>query len=255
MKKIHITKDLEISYLGPDIKLGPLPAIFYFFSSEEESLLQDPYNQPADFLSSFPMRVFSMTVPGHGPELPTAQAIHIWADHIDKNDDLISEFVEKVKIAFDFLVRDEILFPEKTGVMGLSRGAFIASHVAAKISSIKYILGFAPLTRLDFAKEFVHLQKNPLAESLNLVHLIPHLIDRNLRFYIGNLDAKVSTELCFDFIHKLSQAAYQKKIRSPQTELIIGPSIGHQGHGTSREVFHQGASWLAHMLGVFHEKV
>ncbi len=46
------------------------------------------------------------------------------------------------------LIDQHVVDPEKIGAMGLSRGAFIASHIAALVPEIKHILGFAPLTRL-----------------------------------------------------------------------------------------------------------
>jgi len=252
MKIFPITADIEVAFLGPDFDEGPLPAVFYFALSKEETLGQDPYNQPAVFLSSFPIRIFSMTLPGHGPGLLATQALNIWAHEIQKNHDPISTFMEHFLTAVHFLERHEVLIPPKIATMGLSRGAFIAAHVAAQLSSVNYVLGFAPLIDLGFAKEFTALRNHPIVTSLNLSHLIPKLIDRHVRFYIGNHDTLVGTELCFEFIHKLSQTAFDHKIRSPQAELIIGPSIGHKGHGTAKEVFQHGALWLAKMLGFPH---
>jgi esterase FrsA len=252
IKTFPITSDIELSFLGPDFEEGPLPAVFYFALSQEESLGQDPYNQPAVFLSQYPMRIFSMTLPAHGPGLPATQALSVWAQEIKRNHDPISEFVEKVLTAVHFLERHEVLIPLKVATMGLSRGAFIATHVAARLPLVSYILGFAPLIDLGFSKDFSEVRHHSLVESLNLVHLIPKLTDRHLRFYIGNHDVLVGTEICFHFIHQLSQVAFEHKIRSPQAELIIGPSIGHKGHGTAKEVFENGAGWLAKKLGFPH---
>jgi esterase FrsA len=58
----------------------------------------------------------------------------------------------------------------------------------------------------------------------------------------------VGTESCFQFISELSETAYQQKISSSPIELIIGPSMGHKGHGTPPEVFKDGAAWIRRKL-------
>ncbi len=44
--------------------------------------------------------------------------------------------------------------------------------------------------------------------------------------------------------------AAEKNLRSPPLEMIMLPSIGHQGHGTAKSTFTEGAIWLAKKLGV-----
>ena len=243
---------LEIAYVGPDLSSGPLPALFYFALSAKDSLGLDPYNQPVEYLSSLPMRIFSMTLPGHENELPATQALKVWAKEIAMGRNPIAEFVEKVKLAVEMLIERDVLIPDRIAAAGLSRGAFIAVHAAASIPQFRLILGFAPLTDLSLAKEFHELRNDALAQSLNLEHLAPSLVHHPLRFYIGNHDTRVGTRRCFDFVEKLSQAAFHAHIRSPQVELIVGPSIGRDGHGTSKEVFHNGAQWIAEKLEAIH---
>lgn len=249
-KTLKITADVAVSFIGPPLDLGPMPSVFYFALSAEESLDQDPYNQPALFLTHFPVRVFSMTLPGHGPGLPATEALTVWSHDFHHGNDIVTKCIDKIELAFHDLKRKDLFIPEKIGVAGLSRGAFIAAHAAARIPDISTILGFAPLTKLTYAREFHELQNHPLVQSLNLEHLIHPLIGKTLRFYIGNHDTRVGTAHCFDFIHALADASVQKKIRSPKVELIIGPSIGHQGHGTAKEVFRNGAEWMATQLNL-----
>lgn len=246
---IDISSDLQIAYTGPDLSTGPLPALFYFALSAHDSLALDPFNQPIVYLSGLPLRIFSLTLPGHENNRPPTKAIEVWAEEIAQGKNLIASFIDQIKRAFDFLLNRGVLIPEKIGAAGLSRGAFIATHAAAQIPEIQTILGFAPLTNLSFAKEFHSLLHLPLVHALALEHLVDPIATCNLRFYIGNHDVCVSTRLCFDFIDKLSQCAFHKLIRSPQVELIIRPSIGHLGHGTSKQTFHEGAQWIAEKLG------
>jgi esterase FrsA len=249
LNKLHLPSDIEIAYVGPDVSEGPLPALFYFALSAEESLCRDPFNQPVTYLSALPLRIFSLTLPGHGPSLPATQAMHVWAREISSGRDIVREFISQVQNAVDGLIQEGILMPERLGVMGLSRGGFIAVHAAAQIPLFRWIVAFAPLTQLSAIKEFQEIAHLPLVKQIGLEHLVEQISDRHLRFYIGNLDTRVGTRHCYDFIEKASQHASCKKIRSPQIELIIAPSIGHHGHGTSKATFHAGAQWLAENLG------
>lgn len=240
--------DAEVFYTGPHISTGPLPTLFYFSLSAKDSLCLDPFNQPVAYLSTLPMRIFSITLPGHENNLPPTEALNVWASDIISGRNPIEEFVAKVKKTVDALETQGLLIPNRTAVAGLSRGAFIATHAAAVIPQFQWILGFAPLTKLSGAKEFQDLSHYSPVESLSLELLADKLTHRKLRFYIGNLDTRVSTRSCFDFIETLSQAALANKIRSPSAELIIGPSIGRDGHGTSQAVFHEGAQWIAEKI-------
>lgn len=246
---LNLHPSIEIAYTGPDFSIGPLPALFYFALSAQDSLGLDPFNQPVAYLSALPMRIFSMTLPGHENHLPPTNALHLWAAEMAQGRNLIAEFIQKIKLAVEMLLRQNLLTPDRIAIAGLSRGAFIATHAAASIDSFRWILGFAPLTDLTHAKEFQALSHDPLVESLKLESCTPSLIDRTLRYYIGNHDTRVSTRRCFDFVEKLAQTAFDAKLHSPQAELIIGPSVGRDGHGTTQEVFHKGAQWIAEKLG------
>lgn len=252
IKYLTLKSGSTLAYVGQGLHAGPLPALFYFALSAEESLGVDPYNQPVVFLAHDALRIFSLTLPFHGKGYAATAALSFWAEELIKGHDLISACIQTIKEAFDQLLEMDILIPDKTAVAGLSRGAFIACHAASAIPEIKTILGFAPLTELIFAKEFAKMQDHALAKQLSLSHIIDSLIGRSLRFYIGNLDTRVSTRRCFEFVEALAMASEKKRVRSPPVELIIGPSIGQYGHGTSKEVFENGALWLIQNLGVAH---
>jgi len=250
MRSIKIAPDLEWYYLGPDIEKGPLPVLFYFALSAEESLQLHPYNQLALFLTHYPMRIFSITLPCHGAGVDPTKALPAWAEKIRKGESFLSDFFTKTIRAIHYLIQRNIIVPKKTALAGLSRGAFIATHLAARMPDIHYLLGFAPLTQLTFSKDFEDLQENPLATSLNLIHQIPSLLHTKIRYYIGNHDTLVGTEIAFQFVQTLANSAYEQRIRSPQVELLIGPSIGHKGHGTSTASFQEGAHWIAKQLEI-----
>lgn len=241
---------IQVYYSGPDLSEGKLPALFYFALSGHASLSMDPYNQPAAFLLPYQIRVFSISLPYHHNEGQFQESMKDWAREIATGHDFLSEFGQSVIHAIKYLIDSGYINEDKMAIAGLSRGGFIAAHIAALDSRFKTILGYAPLSKLTCIKEFTSLTENALACSLNLDNLLPKLIGRHLRFYIGNRDTRVGTDHCFDFISRLAEASYQKSLRTSPVELIIGPSQGHHGHGTLPHVFKDGIFWLCNQLAL-----
>lgn len=239
---LEIPSAVTVYHTGPALEKGPLPSIFYFALSGPDSLTLDPYNQPVQFLQGQEIRFFSLTLPAHEEGLSPHNAISVWAEEMAKGVDLLHPFFDAVQKAVDYTVQQKLADPHKLGVMGLSRGGFIASHVAARDKRFQHMVQFAPVTRLEKAKEFHAMQGNSILHSLDLFTLAPEIADRNIRLYIGNKDTRVDTRSCFEFMEHLTQHAPTK---FPPISLFINPSIGQYGHGTSPEIFREGAHWLA----------
>ena len=238
----------KIYHRGPPLSNGPLPSIFYFSLSGKESLDLDPFNQPAVFLSEQGMRVFSLTLPGHEGAFPHPHAIKGWGNIHSSGKSIVEEFIKLCIISLDFLIAEGYVDRDSIGAAGLSRGAYMATQFAAKDVRVGTVLGFAPLTRLETIKDFKTSGDPDSLSEHALENLIPDLLKKKLRFYIGNYDTLVSTPYCFSFIHDLTESAYQQNRRFPPIELIIYPSIGHKGHGTPPEIFEAGSAWLAESL-------
>jgi predicted esterase len=231
---IKVLEDIVLYHTGPALDSGPLPSFFYFSLSGKDSLTRDPYNQPVQFLFSQGIRIFSLSLPFHEEgELPE-NAVSVWAGWIAQGSDFLDDFFNKVKIATNYAVDHNFIDPSRLAVGGLSRGAFIATHVAARDERFSKILGFAPLTVLSAL--------HPAAGRYDLIHQVPNLENKKVRFYIGNLDTRVNTRSCFEFIMALSEA---KKPKPSDAELFISKSLGKNGHGTSPEIFKQGSDWIA----------
>lgn len=243
---------LPLFYVGPDLSHGPMPTVLYFALSAKESLITDPFNQMVSYLRHHPVRIFSCDLPFHGPDLPATDALKHWAQELTLGHNVIQGFLHKIILSLEHLKGQHLIDPKKTVAAGLSRGAFIATHVAARLPWVSTLLGFAPLTKICYAKEFHTLQNHPDLDLLDLSHLIPSLTSKTLRYYISNRDVRVGTKECMQFIVDLAEAAHENKVRSPQIELLVTPPIGHQGHGTSKEVFEEGARWILSHLEKSH---
>lgn len=248
INKIDPPSGLTIYHKGPPLTGQPLPALFYFALSGEDSLNLDPFNQPAMMLEHDPIHVFSFTLPFHGPGFVNTEAMRNWADEIKQHNNFIKTFIDQAIQNIHFLIDQKFINPEKMAAAGLSRGGLIAVHLAAREPLIKTILGYAPLTDPVIMEDFKELRNNPITVSLSLCNVMDKIYDRSLRFYMGNRDIRVSTEHCFQFIKNLTETAFQKGIRSPQTELILYPSVGHKGHGTPPHIFRSGIDWIKEKL-------
>jgi hypothetical protein len=248
LKRVPFPTALPIYYVGPDLDLGPLPSVFYFALSAKDTLCTAPFNQPSNYLIQQSIRVFSVDLPFHGEGWDHMQALQHWAKTIEKEESTLWHFILTLQESISSLFRENILLEHKTGVMGLSRGGFIASHVAALFSEIPIVLAYAPLTQLPHAKDFQHLLPSPLIDKLDLSHLTPVLAKKKVRVHIGNRDIRVSTDSCYQWIRSLTESAHRQHIKSPSIELLLQPSIGYQGHGTSEESFEGGAAWMQKQL-------
>ncbi|MEM8728087.1 MAG: hypothetical protein AAGE99_05215 [Chlamydiota bacterium] len=234
IRPFEISGKTEALFVGPPLEKGPLPTLLYFALSAKDSLQSHPFNQPVRHLKDLPLRIFSVTLPGHENSPPPGNVLSIWEQRMKKGDPVIPRFIDSVREIADRL--QPHILEKRLAVAGLSRGAYIACHVAAVCPTVSTILGFAPLTRFDVARD------------LDLETLISQLYTKAIRFYIGNHDTRVGTEHTFSFISKLAAEAHKNGIRSCPIELLIGPSIGYKGHGTSAEVFQAGTEWIKRAL-------
>lgn len=238
---------LKIFFRGPLLDQGPLPALIYFALSGEESLMLAPYNQPAEDLSLAPIRVFSFSLPFHGPGYDAKHAMEAWAHAFHTHPQFLQEFLLNAHENVLHLIKNGWIDPEKIAVGGLSRGGLIAGHLAAMEPRIKIVLGYAPLTSFKFLSESI---KDSEIASLSLNSIIDNLLDKSLRFYIGNRDTRVDTDACYQFIRKLTERCYEKEHRIAKVELIITQSAGFKGHGTLPPTFRDGADWIKTQLGL-----
>lgn len=236
-----------IYYQGVDLQKGTRPAVIFFALSAQMSLFEDPFNPSILRLSEQGIRVFSWDLPFHGPGQNPQDAMYHWAQSYVENPSFIFDFIDLCQINIDYLIAQKLVDPQYLAVAGLSRGAFIATHLAARDPRIKIVLGFAPLTYPQTLEEIPEMSAQSL-EKIALISVVEHLIHVRLRFYIGNRDTRVGTDACYTFIQALTEIDFTKGIRSPPVELMIYPSIGHKGHGTPSSIFYEGADWLKQQL-------
>lgn len=250
IEQIQSPNGQTIYVTGPPLSQGPLPAVFYFCSTGMETLGTAPYSQPVAFLRPYPVRIFSMSLPLHDDARDRRKAVSLWAAELSGGNDPLTPFLEHTCANIDYLVREGFISPKQIVTAGLSRGGWVASHLAAKCTHVKAVAAFAPLIDLPALPDFRRISH---IEYLSLFSVMRQLIGMPLRYYIGNHDTRVGTDICIRFIQSLIEASHHANMRTVPVELIISPSIGHQGHGTPPSVFRSGAQWLAATLGILSQ--
>src|SRR6185503_18464661 len=109
LNELKTPSGLIFYYLGPDLKMGPLPALFYFSLSGPESLSLEPYNHLPQRLKKERMRTFSLTLPGHEEGLNKFHAMKYWADSIREGSYLLEELIIKIDEGISWLIEQEIV--------------------------------------------------------------------------------------------------------------------------------------------------
>ncbi len=250
--KLEIPGQLPVCFRGPPLSEGPLPAFLYFSLSDEESLLEHPYSTPAEKLSSF-FRVFSWTLPFHGPGFNKFHAMEKWLRAFYEQKAPFEEFFRTVCAGIEWLISEKIIHPDQLAAGGLSRGAWIATHIAAREKRIKTLLGFAPLTRFqelpDYQPYLEDLSFSNYLDAWNLRSLTEQLLHlKHVRYYIGGRDRWVSTDACYRFVRELTEKGHALHARHLNVEFRMTPSVGLKGHGTTPETFSEGCQWLINQI-------
>lgn len=239
---------LEIFHRGVPLNAGPCPTLLYLAVGGRDSLHTEPFCQPVDYFLSGSNRAISVDLPFHGEGYDNHTAMNLWALSIAAEDDFFERFLNGIADLLNNLKDNEIIDPAHFSIAGLSRGGFIASHIAAKIPWIKNLLAFAPLTLLNHLAEFENLAEHHLVKKWSLLRHTEELAHKRIRYYIGNLDTRVDTDSCYTLLRAIVRKGKLLGLRTCNVEMVMTPSVGHKGHGTLPHIFEEGIVWLKNYL-------
>jgi esterase FrsA len=208
-------KTSHLSFLCKEPASAAKKTVFFFSLSDQDSLSLPPFCHPVDTLLAEGARVISTTLPGHENNARPYNIQEIW-----QNDLLgLSSFITSLSLGIKELKHQ---FSPPFGVMGISRGAFIALHMCSILDEVTTAVCFAPMLSVGNS------------EALSLKNQLSTLANKRIHFFIGDNDLIVGTENVVSMQHSLRT----------NSEILISPSIGRGGHGTSDEIFHKGALWM-----------
>ncbi len=197
----------------------------YLSLSGEESLTSPPFCHPALMLFQKGFRVISATLPHHEDNARPLNIGTLWGENPSK----LEIFFDNMKSALDDLSER---FEGPLSALGLSRGGFVATHLAARIDMIQNVIGYSPMTGLKGTSQF------------DLIHLAPLIKHKKIHYTIGHNDTLVETQRVIDTISSFIEALDAKERANASITLSITPSIGKHGHGTSDNTFREGLSWI-----------
>ena len=204
-----------LTFLVKEPKDRPaLNTVFYFSLSAEDSLSLPPFSNPVDSLIRKGVRVISTTLPHHEGNAKPYGIQELW----QKDKHTLKTFIKRLMESMEEIKKH---YPPPYGAMGLSRGAFIALHLASESKDVTTICCFAPMLSL----------KDDL--DLSVPTLAPKLLSKNIHIFIGDNDTLVNTSKVIAFGHEVG------------AKITLYPSIGRGGHGTPDEQFEEGATWLS----------
>ncbi len=233
MRTLSLSSGAKISFLGPPLDVGPLPALFYFTMSHKDSPLQDPYNQVLIPLHGAPIRIFSWDLPFHPVGVDQNEGLEAWKRAHDKNEDFLTPFVEESIGYLNELKERGVLIPGAVTAAGLSRGAMAAFRMASATDLMDGVVAFAPLVQFH---------------GLSLENYAEPLAKKWIRGFVSFNDERVQTEKVVHFFQKIGEVAKKQRVINPDIQLLLYPSIGFKGHGTPEEIFIAGGQILLKRL-------
>lgn len=245
MKEI-VAGDIRFQMIGPDISQGPLPTIFYFAVTALETLTVEPFAQALLGLDLTRLRVMSVSTPGHHEPGAYHEAIGKWVSSYKEGNDQLGIFFERVAAGIEDLAKRGYLLSHQVALMGLSRGALVATHIALRLPFVAPVVGFAPMIALSQTQE--GLKQNLKECSHDLIHHVDALVKLPITYYVGNRDMLINSQAVVNLILKVADRAHALGGRQLPYELHLFPSIGYKGHGTPLEVFRTGSERLGEML-------
>src|SRR5262249_40062627 len=145
---------------------APAPVVFVFAKDVTATLTDENFGRVAWQLQETGFVAISMDLPCHGEDQREGEPPRLegWAWRIRHGDALSDSFLPKVRAVVDYLVRRKVADPARIATYGVSRGGFIAMHVAAADPRFRAVAAFAPVTDLARLTEFRGLENNSIVQ-------------------------------------------------------------------------------------------
>lgn len=141
--------------------------------------------------------VISLDLPCHGDDAPTSgpTTLACWAQRIhDGDDEIFLRFCAGLSDVLDDLNA------HSAAIVGISRGAYVATTCAAYEPRFTRIVQEIPVIDLNSLDEF---RWAPAVEDIfNLQQYLPYLEDRQILLSIDHADTRVGTDIAITFGHE-----------------------------------------------------
>lgn len=245
-EKLHLVKTpcgVSFGSLG-EPKQVAAPSLIVIGSDLEYSLTNDEINEVGRLLGPRGVSSFALDVPCHGADIRDGEpdGLHGWRSRLDRNEDFVASFSQKVSAIIDFLLAEG--YSSRIAIAGTSRGGFMGLHAMAVDPRVCCSASFAPVTELTVLNEFKGLEDHALTQSIALNQVAEKFAGRPLWMCIGNNDDRVGTDHLVDFSRKVVAASIARNLPAP-IELHIMQTEGHRIHDAAHR---EAAAWLLQHL-------
>ncbi|MGI9456452.1 MAG: alpha/beta hydrolase family protein [Aeoliella sp.] len=228
----------------------PAPTLLVFAGTIELTLGPDHdgyYRQCATFLAPKGYLCVSLDLPCHGREkiAQEAEGLSGWRERVEAGQPLIDSFQTKVAAVLDHLIASGDADPDRIATCGVSRGGFVALHLAAREPRIAATAAFAPVTDLAVLTEFAGAEQLPAVKALALKEWADRHAGRPIRLVIGDQDRRVGTDHAIAFSRRVARRAREAQLPGA-LELHVVPEP--RGHAIPVGTFKQAADWIEQQL-------
>jgi dienelactone hydrolase len=220
--------------------------VLVFAKHVESSLGDDPNARTARILAGKGWLCASLDLPCHGPDIRPGEPERLdgWAFRIRAGEDIVAPLCPRVAAVIDHLVATGEADAGRIAAYGVSRGGFIACHVAAIEPRIRAVALFSPVTDLAALQEFKGMENHSLTRSLRLSTRAGKLAATALWMSIASFDERVDTDAAIGFTRKVVAAAAPE--RTADLSLHVLPGIGH---ATPEGAYEEAAVWIERKVG------
>ena len=226
----------------------PAPLLLMIQGSLETALAEPLYTETARLLAQKGFITVLIDAPAHGPDARPGEKAELaaWSERIGSGEDLLADFLTRVRALLDTLVQRGVADPRRMAVAGTSRGGFLAFHIAAHEPRVRCVAGISPVTELLRLREFDSCAQKDSAEKLSLVHLAPRLVSKPAWICIGNHDQRVGTDAAIAFARRVTAANLEHNGQAP-VDLVVHSTPGHRSTKQDHQLL---AAWLEQEMAI-----
>jgi pimeloyl-ACP methyl ester carboxylesterase len=220
---------------------GPAPLLVSLGTAAHANLTHLDFSRQGLLLREKGWNVVSVDPPCHGEDLRSGERAEIlgWVDRFAKGEDTVAAFVARTNDVIDELVRDGVARPGAIAVMGISRGGFLAFHVAAGNARIGAVCTLAPVADWSVLREFAGMTENALVKGTAVMN-IADTITCPVWTIIGSSDDRVDTGKTVEVMQRLL-ANNTKRETKLAIDLHLTSTPGHLSLAWWHD---EGARWL-----------
>lgn len=187
--------------------------------------LSDKYSDASTVFRNAGYTLIAIDVPCHGKDAKKKEptGLTCWNKRAnDSKTDIFLPYISKLQNVLAAVKEKGIADASAIGVLGVSRGGYLAMRVASEIPEVTFVIAMAPVTDIFRLSEFKE-SKAP-KELYSLKASYPNLAKKHIFIQINNDDDRVGTMEALSFITGVTKSINTKDV---DLMAILTPKKGH----------------------------